>query len=57
MFVMVKKSSGILIHHDLVFPTCDPLTIYSIIMPFDYVFENIMENGVFALLKQKLHFS
>ena len=36
------------------------LTLYLIIMPFDafgiYVFENIVENGAFALLEQMLHF-
>ena len=37
-----------------------PLTLYSIITPFDAFaiscFENIMENGAFALLEQMLHF-
>ena len=34
-----------------------PLTCYSIITPLKYhVFENIMENGAFALLEQLLHF-
>ena len=33
------------------------LTLYSIITPLKYhVFENIMENGAFALLEQMLHF-
>ena len=32
------------------------LTLYSIITPLKYVFENIMENGVFAQLEQMLHF-
>ena len=34
-----------------------PLTLYPIEMPLKYhVFENIMENGAFALLEQMLHF-
>ena len=33
------------------------LTLYTIITPLKYrVFENIMENGAFALLEQMLHF-
>ena len=33
------------------------LTIYSMMVPLKYcVFENIMENGAFALLEQMLHF-
>ena len=37
------------------------LTLYSILMPFDafeisFIWENIMENGAFALLEQMLHF-
>ena len=32
------------------------ITLHSIIMPLKYhVFENIMENGAFALLEQMLH--
>ena len=32
-------------------------TLYSILMPLKYyVFENIMENGAFALKEQMLHF-
>ena len=36
------------------------LILYSIMVPLKYhvhVLENIMENGVFALLEQMLHFS
>ena len=37
------------------------LTLHSIITPFEafkisYIFEDIMENGAFALLEQMLHF-
>ena len=33
------------------------LTLYSIVTPMKYhEFENIMENGAFALLEQMLHF-
>ena len=33
------------------------LTLYSIITPLKYhVYENIVENGAFALLEQMLHF-
>ena len=40
--------------------SCVMLTLNSIITPYDtlkyHVFENIMENGAFALLEQMLHF-
>ena len=42
------------------FKTHTSPTLYSIIVPLDtlkiHVFENIMENGAFALLEQMLHF-
>ena len=55
-----KKYDTIFCYHFIVKMWLDALTLYSIIAPFDplkyHVFENITENGAFALLEQILHF-